>query len=73
MLKKTEYFLSELGGVHNIQHCVNQAVDKREIFLKKNTLSIASIDEEDIKVITNTNQTICVIIQLSYYPKVTEE
>lgn len=69
MLKKTVYFISLNRAVADLETATQDAIKKRDAFMLKNEDVIGSIDQEDIKVATYSNQTLAVIIQLSYYPK----
>jgi hypothetical protein len=69
MLKKTEYFSSAIHGVNDLDHAILQATKKRDTFLGSQKDAIDSIDEEDIKIAPFSNQTVAVVIKLTYYPK----
>jgi hypothetical protein len=71
-MKKTIYFISsdELNFSWNQKKkAIDSAVEERDLFLNENNDKIGKIDQEDIKIISNNQQLISVIIKLSYYPK----
>lgn len=71
-MKKTVYFTSsnqQNFGWNQLKTAIESAVVERDLFLEENSNKIGKIDQEDIKIISPTQQLISVVIKLSYYPK----